>query len=242
MANFNNIEFGNKLKSARLKKELSLEYVGRKIGKNLSTVARYEKGEIIPNAEIINKLCELLDIYNGDLYSETKINIVNKENSKNPFQTDKLYLYYKGYVGKKKLGKFKFIIDLIEQQDFIEVKISDYKNKKTILIGYMLADNNIATIRTENYKPNYPRLETNQIIVNISEGVNGILLGIMSCTNGNYIPNIKKCLISKKDLVFTDDMITMLDLSKEELENILNDNIWLVDIEKSTEYEYKLEN
>lgn len=241
MVNFNNIEFGNKLKSARIKKELSLEYVGKKIGKNLSTVARYEKGEIIPNAETINKLCNLLDIYNGDLYSETKVNIVNKENSKNPFQTNRLYLYYKGYVGKKKLGKFKFTIDLIEQKDFIEVKIADYKNKKTILIGYMLADNNIATIRTENYKPNCPRLETNQIIVNISEGTNGLLLGIMCCTNGNYIPNMKKCLISKKDLIFTNEMISMLDLSKEEKENILEDNIWLANIEKSNDYEYKLE-
>lgn len=34
----------------------------------------------------------------------------------------------------------------------------------------MLADNFIVTIRTENFKPNYPRLETNQIILNISDG------------------------------------------------------------------------
>ncbi len=241
MATFNNIEFGNKLKSARIKKELSLEYVARKIGKNLSTVARYEKGEIIPNAEIINKLCELLDIYNGDLYSETSVNIVNKENSKNPFRTNRLYLYYKGYVGKKKLGKFKFTIDLIEHQDFIEVKIADYKKNKIILIGYMLADNNIATIRTENYKPNCPRLETNQIIINISARTDGLLLGVMCCTNGSYIPNMKKCLISKKDLIFTDEMINMLDLSKEEKENIFTDNIWVADISNAEDYEYKLE-
>lgn len=242
MANFNNIEFGNKLKSARIKKELSLEYVGRKIGKNLSTVARYEKGEIIPNAEIINKLCDLLDIYNGDLYTETQVNITNRENSKNPFQTNRLYLYYKGYVGKKKLGKFKFTIDLLEHKDFIEVKIADYKSKKVILIGYMLADNNIATLRTENYKPNCPRLETNQIIINISTRTDGLLLGIMCCTNGNYIPNMKKCLISKKDLVFTDKMLDMLELSKEEKDNILQDSIWLADIETTEDYEYKIEN
>lgn len=242
MAKFNNIEFGNKLRSARIKKEFSLEFVGKKIGKNASTVARYEKGKIIPNAEIINKLCDLLDIYNGDLYSETEIKIVNKENSKNPFKTNRLYLYYKGYVGKKKLGKYKFIIDLVEQKDYIQVKILDYKKKKVILIGYMLADDNMVSIRTENYKPNCPRLETNQIIINISGGTNGILLGIMACTNGNYIPNIKKCLISKKDLIFTDKMISILDLSKEEQDNILNDSIWIADIEQVEEYEYKLEN
>lgn len=239
MSNFNNVEFGNKLKSARIKKDLSLEYVGKKIGKSFSTVAKYEKGLIIPNAKIVDKLCDILDIYNGDLYNNTEIAILNKENSKNPFKTNKLYLYYKGYVGKKKLGKFKFIINLTEQSNFIEVKISDYKNRKTILIGYMLADDNMVSIRTENYKPNCPRLETNQIIINISNGTNGLLFGIMSCTNGNYIPNIKKCIISKKDLVFTDTMINMLNLSQEEQNNILKDSIWLADIEQHTDYEYK---
>ena len=72
MLEFNNIEFGNNLKSARKKKELSLEYIAKKIGKNRTTVGRYEKGEIIPDVETLSKLCNILDIYSGDLYSETK--------------------------------------------------------------------------------------------------------------------------------------------------------------------------
>ena len=239
MLNFNSIDFGDKLKSARNKKGLSVEYVGRKIGKSHSMVSRYENGTSIPDAEVLYKLCQVLDIYYGDLYSENNNLIINKENSKNPFLVNRLYLYYKGYVGKKKLGKYKFIIDLLEKDDYIEVKISDYKNKKTILIGSMLADDNIVSIRTENFKPNCPRLETNQIIANISEGTNCIILGTMLCTNGNYIPNVKKCLISKKDLVFTDEMLYMLDISEEEKDNIKKDDIWLVDIEQKQGYEYK---
>ncbi|MCI9177695.1 MAG: helix-turn-helix transcriptional regulator [Clostridia bacterium] len=240
MVTFNSAQFGNTLKAARLKKELSLEYVGRKVGKNSTTIGRYEKGEIIPDAEILSKLCTLLDIYTGNLYSSPTTNIIiNLENSKNPFQVDKLYLYYKGYVGKKKIGKFKFVLDLIENKDYLEVRISDYKTRKTILIGSMLADDNIVSIRTENYKPNCPRLETNQIIVNISEGTNGIILGTMLCTNGNYIPNVKKCLLSKKDLIFTDTMLAMLTVSAEERANIQKDDIWLVDIEQIQNYEYQ---
>ena len=241
MLEFNNIEFGNNLKSARKKKELSLEYIAKKIGKNRTTVGRYEKGEIIPDVETLSKLCNILDIYSGDLYSETKNNIVNIENSKNPLKVNKLYLYYKGYVGKKKTGKYKFIIDLIEHNDFVEVKISDYKNKKTILIGHILADDNIVSIRTENYKPNCPRLETNQIILNISEGTSGLILGTMFCTNGNYVPNVKKCIVSKKDLSFTDEMLDMLSVTEEEKETFLKDSIWKVDIEQIQEYEYKEE-
>lgn len=230
MKQFNKIEFGNKLRFARLKKEVSLEYVGRKINKSSTTVGRYERGEVIPNAQTISKLCEVLDIYDGDLYKNDVSDIVNIENSKNPFKTNKLYLYYQGFVGKKKLGKFKFLIELKETNEFIEVRISDYKTKKTILIGNMLADNYIATIRTENFKANYPRLETNQIILNISSGTEDIVIGMMLCTNGEYIPNIKKCLVSKKDLTFTDEMLEMLLLTDEEKEGILKNNIWQADM------------
>lgn len=241
MSQFNKIEFGNKLRSARLKKELSLEYVGRKIEKNSTTVGRYERGEIIPDSEILSKLCDVLEIYSGDLYVEEKNNIVNIESSKNPFKSNRLYLYYQGFVGKKKLGKFKFIIELKEKSDFVEVRISDYKTKKTILIGSMLADDYIATIRTENFKPNYPRLETNQIILNISGGTENIVKGIMMCTNGEYVPNMKKCLVSKKDLVFTDEMLSMLIITEEEREGILKNDIWQVNISRSEEFEYKEE-
>lgn len=237
MSDFNKKEFGEKLRSARIKHEMSLEYVGRIIGKNPTTVGRYEKGEIIPNAEIINKLCDILEIYNMELFEESEEYLINTENSKNPFKADKIYLYYKGYSGKKTISKYKFIVDITEKSKCVEVKISDYKNNKTILIGHMLADDNMVTLRTENYKPNYPRLETNQIIINISEGTDGILLGTMLCTNGNYVPNVKKCLITKKDLTFSDEMMSLLDCTDEEQKWFMRDSIWQVDTEPRNDYE-----
>lgn len=164
MAEFNKMDFGNKIKQARIRKELSIYNVAEMIGKSPSTVSRYEKGEVIPNAEIIDKLCEVLDIYYNDLYSDNVEKIVNIENSINPFGTNKLFLYYLTYRTKTKIENYKLIINLKEKNDYVEVKISDYKNKKVILIGHIISDNFIATIRTENYKPNCPRLETNQII------------------------------------------------------------------------------
>ena len=47
MVEFNKIEFGNKLREARLKKNYTLKYVGTVIGKDLSTVRKYETGEVI---------------------------------------------------------------------------------------------------------------------------------------------------------------------------------------------------
>ena len=101
---FNKIEFGNKLKEARIKKELSLRYVARMLGKNPSTISRYENGIIVPSAKEISKLCEILDIYKGELYEENEERILNLDNSRNPFKVDKLYLYYLGYTTKTKIG------------------------------------------------------------------------------------------------------------------------------------------
>lgn len=226
MTQFNKIEFGKKLREARIKKEFSLEYIAKLLNKTPSTISRYEKGEIIPNAKVLNKLCDVLDIYYGDLYSENPEQILNIENSKNPFKVDKLYLYYLGYRTKNKIDTFKLIIDLKEKTNYVEVKISDYETKKTILIGHILADDFIATIRTENYKANYPRLETNQIILNISGGTNGLIRGMMMCTNGEYVPNIKKCVVSKKDLAFNDKILNFLKVDEDEKKRFLKNDIW----------------
>ena len=235
---FNKIEFGNKLKEARIKKELSLRYIAKMLGKAPSTISRYEKGIIIPSAKEISKLCEILDIYKGELYEENEEKILNLDNSKNPFKVNKLYLYYLGYTSKTKIGKFKLVIDLKEKSNYIEVMISDFKTNKIILKGHLLADDFIATIRTENYKTNYPRLETNQIILNISGGTEDVIRGIMLCTNGEYIPNIKKCLVTKKNLVFDDDLIKMLELDETEKKQLLKTGIWKANISKEEKFEY----
>ena len=235
---FNKIEFGNKLKEARIKKELSLRYIAKMLGKAPSTISRYENGVIIPSAKEISKLCEILDIYKGELYEENEEKILNLDNSKNPFKVNKLYLYYLGYTSKTKIGKFKLVIDLKEKSNYIEVMISDFKTNKIILKGHLLADDFIATIRTENYKTNYPRLETNQIILNISGGTEDFIRGIMLCTNGEYIPNVKKCIVTKKNLAFDDDLIKMLELDETEKKQLLKTGIWKANISKEEKFEY----
>lgn len=230
MTHFNKIEFGKRLKEARKQKEYSLEYVAKEIEKTPSTVSRYECGKIIPNAKILNKLCNILDIYYDDLYKENEEKIVNTKNSQNPFKVNKLYLYYLGYRTKNKIDKFKLVINLKEKNNYVEAKISYYKTKKIILIGHVLADSFIVTVRTENYKANYPRLETNQIILNISEGTNGLIRGVMMCTNGEYVPNIKKCIVSKKDFQFNEEIVNNLKLDNIEKKRILRNGIWQVNI------------
>lgn len=236
MAEFNIEEFGEKLRDARRAKGLSLDNVGKAIGKNATTVGRYESGEILPDAEQIYLLCNELEISENELFNRSKIQ--NIENSKNPFEVNTLFLYYIAYFPKTDRydkGKFKLIIT--EKEDMCQVDMVDYKTNKIYLSGYVLADSNIAVFVLENYKPNNLRLEITEIILNIARGTNELMLGSLHCTNGNYVPSNRKCIISKKDLDFSDDMLERVKITKSELDELVEKNILYLDVINKYDFE-----
>ena len=110
MAEFNKSEFGERLKKFRKIKGLSQDNLAMTIGKNASTIARFESGELIPNAEQIFLLCRELEINESELFTLNN-KFINKAENKNPFETNTLYIYYNGYYpSSKKFDKCKFII------------------------------------------------------------------------------------------------------------------------------------
>ena len=46
------------------------------------------------------------------------------------------------------------------------------------------------------------------------------------CTNGEYVPNIKKCVVSKKDLAFNDKILNFLKVDEDEKKRFLKNDIW----------------
>lgn len=236
MAEFNKKEFGEKLRNVRKSKGLSLENIGKAIGKNATTVGRYESGEILPDAEQIYLLCNELEISESELFNRSKIQ--NIENSKNPFEVNTLFLYYIAYFPKTdRYDKGKFKLTITEKEDMCQVDMVDYKTNKIYLSGYVLADSNIAVFVLENYKPNNLRLEITEIILNIARGTNELMLGSLHCTNGNYVPSNRKCIISKKDLKFSDDMLEKLKITKSELDELNEKNILYLDVINKYDFE-----
>ena len=67
MAEFNRKEFGENIRKYRKAMGLSQENLARAIGKDFTTISRYEKGDIIPNAEDIKLICDELGIFENDL-------------------------------------------------------------------------------------------------------------------------------------------------------------------------------
>ena len=239
MSDFNKKDFGENIRKFRRIKGLSQENLAMAIGKTPATIARYETGERTPSAEQIYMICNELDIYEYQLFNSTK-KINNTDTIVTPFNTDVLYLYYIAYYPKsKKYDKAKFKLKLTEKPDICKVDFMDYKTDYIYLSGYLQADHHIAVFVFENYKENNLRFELSHLIVNIVDGTNKLMLGTFHCTNGEYVPSIRKCLISKEDLEFTDELLDKLKITDIEKEQLDNNNILYLDITNTYDFENK---
>lgn len=238
MSKFNNIEFGNNLKKVRKMKGLNQENLARIIGKDISTISRFEKGTLSPNAEEISLICAELGINEYELFKSSNDRITNIENNKNPFNAKELFLCYQAYypsTNSYKVSKFK--LKILNKPEKCEVDFVDYNTNKIYMTGYILADTNIAVFIFENYKDFSPRLEVTQIILNISNGIDNMMLGSLSCTNGQYIPSIRKCIISKKDIEITKEIINTLKITDNEKNKLDKTEILYLDVNNKYDYE-----
>lgn len=234
---FNSIEFGDKIRKARLSKGLSTDNLAKMLNKSQSMIVRYEKGQVLPDIETLTIICEKLDITYTELFNETeKIN--NKDMSINPFGVKTLYLYYRAYYPTaKKFGNGKFKLKLSESNNICKVDFVDYKTDKKYMSGHLLADGNIAVFVLENYKPNSPRLEVTEIILNISNSIDRLMIGTLYCTNGKYVPSIRKCAISKEDLDFNKDIEKQLQISDTDKKQLIDENVLHIELENIDDFE-----
>ena len=79
MSDFNSKEFGNKLRELRKSKGLSQDNLANKLNISRTTIGRFESGEMIPNAQIIKELCEILGISLNEFLAGEDIEIDNIE-------------------------------------------------------------------------------------------------------------------------------------------------------------------
>ena len=63
------------------------------------------------------------------------------------------------------------------------------------------------------------------------------MLGSFHCTNGQYVPSIRKCIISKKDIDFTDELLEKLKITDTEKDTLNEKNILYLDITDTYDFE-----
>lgn len=236
MYNTNQTNIGEILRNYRKIKHLSLEDVGNKIYKSKATISKYEKGEIIPDFITTLELCNALDINLSDILPS------NVENNvfPNPFNTDTLYLYY---VTSNKLISSIIKIDNTTSDVFHAQFYNGIKNNITNCAYYYEGSleflDNIAYVNLKNLSSHKMGIERVQIIIslplsNTSDFFNCFVTGLTP----NYLPIIKKGLISTFPLETSKINIKKLKISRPEVQKILNDNAWILDSKLYDEFYY----
>lgn len=237
MGRFNRKEFGERLKEFRKAKGYSLDNIANALNKTSATVSRYETGDILPDLETLSLICNELGINESDLFNND-VQLNNIANSRNPLGVKTLYLYYKTYSQiTHKFGRGKFKLNIIEKQNCCEVEFVDYKTNKIYMKGHIVADGNIAVFILENYKPSSPRLEVTEIILNISDCMDRLMFGSLHCTNGKYVPNVRKCIISKLDLEHDDKMAELLKLSDDDKKTLIEEDVLYINVDNIDDFE-----
>ena len=231
MSDFDSKDFGERLKAYRLKKGLSQENIATIINKTKATVSRYESGEVLPDVKDISKICEALEIYEADLYENNVVRTMQDDKSKNPFNTNKLYVYFNAYNFRtKKFAPDKYILELEQKQNICKAKFIDYHDGRIYTEGYLIGNEEIVFAVMENYKPTSTRVDISVLEINICNGTDGLMLGGYFGTNAKCEPSLRKCYFSRKDIEFTKEMIENLKLNENEKEILNNQNALYLDI------------
>lgn len=63
------------------------------------------------------------------------------------------------------------------------------------------------------------------------------MLGTFHCTNGQYVPSVRKCIISKKDIDFTDELLEKLKITETEKDILNEKDILYLDITDTYDFE-----
>ncbi len=188
-------------------------------------VSRYEKGEVIPDAKDVSIICEELGIYEADLYENDTIRTMQNNKSKNPFSTDKLYVYFNAYNFRtKKFAPDKYILELEQKQNICKAKFVDYHDKRIYSEDYLICNDEIVFAVMENYKPTSSRVDVAVVEINIYNATDALMLGGYFGTNAKCEPSLRKCYFSKKNVDFTNEMFEQLKLNKNEQETLNSQN------------------
>ncbi len=231
MSEFDSKDFGERLKHYRLKKGLSQENIANLLKKNKATISRYEKGEVIPDVRDISLICSELGIYEADLFGNDTDRTMQHNKSKNPFNTNILYVYFNAYNFRtKKFAPDKYILELEQKQNICKAKFIDYHDKRIYSEGYLICNDEIAFVVMENYKPTSTRVDVAVLEINICNGTDSLMLGGYFGTNAKCEPSLRKCYFSKKDVEFTKEMFEQLKINENEQEILNKQNALYLDI------------
>lgn len=235
MYSLNSYNFGKLFRTARKSKEMSIEEIAEKIGKAPSTVYKYEGNTIIPDFETVIQICNVLEIKLDELAFREEVD-ASIETTNNPFSTDMLYMYY--IDNTDKLYEMKLEIKAEDGIMKVYFKIPTL-NDKIFYVGSIESNSDVAFIMLKNYGGANNHFEKIMIFVNMGHSSDNMKMGLMSAEKDNtYVPVVKKICIVKQPLSELEkkEIISRLEITKKEIEQIRQDGYWYPDISNKVGY------
>ena len=191
---------GEYLKAIRKSRREKLEDVAFAIGKSVSTVSRYEKGQIPID---LNTLCALSKHYDVDLTQRIPqvTQAENTENLPDAFVSSTFYLYYNDAKSEREIVS---ILDRKYTESghhlllFYDVKKKDDPGSCKDIYTGSLVESDVAThIQVRNTKNKSDKIF---VILNPPEKSPYERLGVMICSleKEGFAPMATKCLLTKE--------------------------------------------
>lgn len=236
MYNLNSYNFGENFRKARKIKGISVADIAKKINKTETTIYKYERGDLMPDIETVLQICNVLGVNFDDLTTTKKVE--DTENySKNPFESNIMYLYYLGY---KRLMLFE--LDFKHEAGFETVSFKDIKTGKIFFKGTVEANQERAYIIMKNFYVANTKFEKVQMILNLTYASDNNYVGVITGTEDKAnMPMMKRCIV-RKDLIDeknpkeVSEAKERLRISKEEKAKLDEDDFLTVDITNRTDY------
>ena len=227
MYNLEAYRIGDMIKKTRQAKNISVEELARRISKTKTTIYKYERNEVLPDAITVFEICNALDIDVNELLLKESIE-QRKSYSVNPFGTELVYMYYLGINNDIMEYKLKFdTSNGVTKADFL------VHNDEIYYTGTIESNLNLAFISLKNYEPINPTFEKLQLTINMKYSIDGRKKGVFLALRQNVDePVVKKFVISKEKLKDKEKEALKKELciEKEEVEFIKENGFWYPNI------------
>ena len=233
------INIGKKLQYYRKMTKKTLLEVGNYIHKSKATVSKYENNQIIPDAITLLELCNYLDIPITDFFPVIKEENENSKSLFNPFETDKLFMYY--YTNNKLMTS---IIDIFISDTPYNCKFyngikdtATYQHCAYYYEGVFEANKTTAYFTLHNSSHKNNMLEKVQIVINIpwSDDIKvckGLILGLTP----NSLPIVKKIIVSCSEIKDIHKYDDALIFSKNDIKKIYYDGAFILENKNYDEF------
>lgn len=222
---------GNQIKMFRKIKKLTIDELGKMINKSKSTVSKYESGEIAIDIETLFDIATALNINIINLV-DIDIEVEEKpQTSKSHFwQADNLYMYHRDSK-KTHLSYIKLTYDETKNKTiatlYLKIEdINDLTNCESVYQGYMNFHDNILNFNLQNYA-----YSVESVLMNFFVPIKKVstLAGLISgLDNTSLRPACYKVILSK-NLLSQEEQKQLLQLSKDVIKRLKDENIFRVD-------------